>query len=237
MNVHIESGLYQESFLANRSINEIKIKGRSEPYFQNIEDSPISLKLTFAFEDSFDTEKIRAVARALKKDFYFPLVFSQNPDRIFYAICVDESQLIHTGLGTGYITVNFRCNAPWSYSPTFSSPLYDLTSNPIEGTSIQFINNGDLPITPIITVQIISGSTFSIQNISNGGQTISFTGLQVNEILTIDDDQNITTDVPLTWRYSNMTGDFLEILRGVNNLLILGNIKLQFTYENKILQS
>ena len=238
MNVHIESGLYQEPFLANRTINEIKIKNRHEPYFQNIEESPIQLKLSFAFEDSFDEDKIRAVARALKKDFYTPLVLSQNPDRIFYAICVDESQLIHNGLGGGYVSLNFRCNAPWSFSPVFSSPIYDLTSNPVGGTNIQIINNGDISMPLLITSQIISGSSFSIQNISDSGKSISFSSLDINEIITIDtESEDISTSKLLTYRYDQMTGGFLIIPRGVNNLKILGNIKLQLQYQFRLLQS
>jgi phage-related protein len=236
INVHVENNLYEEPFLANRRINEIKIKNRSEPYFQNIEESPLSLKLSFAFEDTFDSEKIRAIARALKKDFYCPLVFSENPDRIFYCICVDESQLIHNGLGNGYVVLNFRCNSSYSYSPVYSSPIYDLTSNPASGTEISITNNGDLPMPILINIQIINGSSFSITNISDAGKSISFTGLDVAEVLEVNTENESITSTS-SYRYDNMEGEFLLLNRGVSKLLIKGKIKLQFQYQFRLLQS
>ena len=236
INVHVDSGLYDESFLSNRTIIEQKIRKNPVPYFQEIQEDTLELKLSFAFSDKFDEEKIREVARNLKKDFYAPLIFSENPDRIFFALCTDNPRLIHTGLGTGYISLNFRCNAPWSFSPIYSSPIYDYSSNSIEGTQLKFTNKGNLSLSPLINVEMASGTSFSIQNLSDGGKLMSFTDLEVAEILEINCElEDIKTNVPLIYRYGNMNGDFLSLNVGVSNLLVKGNIKLQFQYEYRII--
>ena len=237
INVHIDSGMYEESFISNRIIKETRIRG-GKTYFQEIEDENLSFSVSFAFEDSFDRDKIRAVARDLKKSFYCPLIFSQDPEKIYFALCTDESKLIHTGLGTGYINLNFRCNSAFSFSPIYSSPIYDLSTNSIDGTNIELINNGDVEMYSIIEAQVINGGSFSIVNMSNGGEKISFSGISNEEIIIINTEiEDISTSAPLTYRYDNMSSDSVFILfqRGINNLKIYGNIKLQFKYENRFL--
>lgn len=239
INVHVDSsGLYEENFLANREIIEQKIRGKSSPYFIEMQDFPLELKLSFAFNDGFDKDKIRSLARALKKDYYCPLIFSESIDQIFFAICTDDSQLIHNGNGDGYITLTFRCNSPYSYSPIYSSPLYDLSSNPIGGTELIIINNGDIDCHLLITVQVISGGSFSIVNKSNGGELISFTSIGDLETLTINtENESIQSDLPLTYRLDNMSSSsvFILLKRGINRLQIYGNVKIQFKYEARFL--
>lgn len=237
INCKIQSGMFEENFIATREIIEQKIRGKS-PYFVEMQDFPIELKLTFAFYDGFDQDNIRAVARALKKDFYCPLVFSELNDHIFYAICVDDSQLFHTGNNSGYITLTFRCNSQYSFSPIYSTNIYDLSSNPITGTEIQLINNGDVEMYSILTVQVISGGEFSIINKSKGGEKISFSNLSNNETLTINTEiEDIQSDIPSTFRIDNMSIDseFITFDRGVSRLQIYGNVKIQVKYEQRFM--
>jgi phage-related protein len=165
------------------------------------------------------------------------MVFSESPDKIYWCIPVGEPIISHQGT-QGFVTMNFRCHAPWATSPIFSSPIYDLTSNPLEGTIVEIVNNGDLPMPLLINVEIISDSSFSIQNLSDSGKTLSMTGLDVNEILEINtSDESVSTSKLLTYRYDQFSGEYLFLIRGVNRLLIKGNIKLQMQYELLLLQS
>jgi predicted phage tail component-like protein len=235
INCHVDnSGLYNESFLAPRSIRQVKTKyGKS--YFQGIDQENLTLKVTFAFTKTWDDELIREVARWLSEpNFYSPLIFSSNPDRIFYAIITNSPQLIHNGCREGYVELDFLCSHPWSFSPVYTQ-TFDLSSNTIDGTIIQLINNGDLPIEPIIKVQFVSGTGFSIVNLSDSGKFIYFDGLQINETLTIDtENEDIQSDA-LVYRYNQMLGEYINFPRGVNNIKILGSINLQFIYELRTL--
>lgn len=240
VNVNVNSsGMLEEQFTASREINEKKIRGRSKPYFNSIEKSPLTIPVNFAFLDTFDEQKIREVARWLTNPTYYkPLFFSSNINRIFYALTVEDSNLIHNALSQGYVQLNFRCNDAYSYSPQYLSQVYDLANNTLNGTNIVFTNNGDEICKPEILVEMVGNGGFSIQNLSNGGQLMEFTGLVNAEELYIDcENEDIISNISAdTYRYDNHNGVFLEMVRGVNNLLIKGDVKIRFRYEFKTIQ-
>jgi phage-related protein len=240
VNINISGGLQEEPFLAPRSIREVSIKGRKTPYFQEIEYEPLQFTVSFYFEEVWDSDKIRSVARWLgDQSYYQPLIFSMMPDRIFYVIFTDSPQLIHNCLEQGYVTLTARCDSPYSYSPVYTSAILDYSLNDVDGTAYTFVNNGDVICKPVLEVQIVSGSTFSIVNSSNGGQKLEFTGLTVGENLVIDcEAETIETDLSATYRYENMssTSEFLSMIFGNNYLTVYGNIKLVWKYQYKTLQ-
>ena len=230
-----KSGMQSESFFAESEIMETTTRYNNRPFFQGIVRKPLILNLQFAFLEKWDDEKLRKTARWLCQDFYKEMYFSDNPNIKYYTIANSTVDIIHNSLKQGYLNLSFRNVDSYAYSPIYSSSLYDLSTNPIS-TTLEFINNGDVPCKPLITVQVISGTSFSISNLSDGGNTISFTGLQANEILEINcENEDIKTSIPLTYRYDKMSGDFLSTIRGVNRLLCFGNIKLQFKYQFKLL--
>lgn len=129
LNVNINSGMQEEPLAASREVSSISIKGRDRPYFQNITKDPLKFNVSFAFEDYYDTQKLREVTRWLTEhDYYQELYFTnaigRSPERIFYALVVDDPTLVHNCLRQGYITLTFLCDGPYSYSPIMSSRLY-----------------------------------------------------------------------------------------------------------------
>lgn len=131
INVKFSDGLFEESFVAEKEIHEIKIRGRDKPYFQGVERSPLIFSLEFAFEDYYDHEKIRQVARWLDQDYYKPFFTTDNPDRIFYCMLHSSSTLLHNGLKQGYIEIEFRCDSPYSYSPQYQTEWYEIVNTPM----------------------------------------------------------------------------------------------------------
>lgn len=129
LNVTMSSGMYEESLAPSRSIQEVSIKGRDRPYFQGTKKDPLKFNVSFAFEDTWDTQKIREVTRWLtEQDYYQELYFTndigRDPERIFYALFVDDPVLVHNGIREGYVNLTVRCDSPYSYSPMFTSRLY-----------------------------------------------------------------------------------------------------------------
>lgn len=119
LNVSVSNGMFEEDFLPQRNLKEIQVKGRDTPYFQEVGYSPLEFKLSFAFENKYDSRRIREVARWLNQSYYKPLVLSESPNRIFYCMPINESKLIHNGLQDGYLELDFRCDSPFSYSNDF----------------------------------------------------------------------------------------------------------------------
>ncbi len=117
-NVNVTSGLQEEPFGSGRSITEIAVRGRSRPYFQSIRREPLTLRVSFAFEQAWDKERLREVCRWLtEQPYYQPLSFTSDNDRIFYALVVEDPQLVHNCLSQGYVQLTFRCNDAYAYSP------------------------------------------------------------------------------------------------------------------------
>ncbi|EPY05357.1 phage-like protein [Paenibacillus alvei TS-15] len=131
--------MLEEPLASSREILEESIKGSTRPYFQGMKKSPFRFSVSFAFEDTWDTDKIREVARWLtEQDYYKELYFSSDPERIFYAIVVDEPTLVHNSLSQGYMNLTFRCDSPYSYSPTYLSPVYEWRESLIDSTMTDF---------------------------------------------------------------------------------------------------
>lgn len=143
LNVQFSGGLFEEPFVAEKEIHEIKVRGNDKPYFQSVEHSPLVFSLQFAFEDQYDHEKIRQVARWLDQDYYKPFFTTDNPERIFYCMLHSSSSLIHNGAKEGYVEVEMRCDSPYSYSPQYITEWYEIRNNPLillETTQSDFQN-------------------------------------------------------------------------------------------------
>jgi len=197
INVSVESGLYEESFLGTKNILQEKIRGRSTPYFMGIETEQKELNLTLSLPENFTDEQLREIARWLgTPTFYKPLIFSESPEKIYFCILNSDSSVFHNGANNGYIKINMLCNSQYCYSPIYTSSLYDFSSNDVNGKEIILVNNGDEDMFSIITCQVISGGTFSIVNTSNGGETFAMTEIGNLETLTINtENQSIQSDL------------------------------------------
>ncbi|MGM1044897.1 MAG: phage tail domain-containing protein [Bacillota bacterium] len=129
INVNMSPGMQEEPLAATRSIEEVSVRGRDKPYFQGTKKEPLKFSVSFAFEDTWDTNKLREVTRWLTEhDYYQELYFTndlgRNPERIFYALFIDDPVLVHNGLQQGYVRLNVRCDSPYSYTPMMTSRLY-----------------------------------------------------------------------------------------------------------------
>jgi len=147
LNVTINNGMQEEPLSYTRTIDEVSTKGRDRPYFQGIKKEPLKFNVSFAFEESWDEQKIREVTRWLTEhDYYQELYFTNDfgidPERIYYALFVDDPVLIHNSLKQGYINLSVRCDGPYSYSPVMTSRLYIWDQEKYSSTTSNF-QDGD----------------------------------------------------------------------------------------------
>lgn len=125
---HVGSGgLYQEPFLPQRKIVEKKIANREKPYFQTIEQEPLQFPMTIVIHEWDNIHTKRQIARWLFQDYYKPLYFESNPERIYYALIEGTSEIFHNGITNqntenAYINVNVRCDSPYAYTPEYPLP-------------------------------------------------------------------------------------------------------------------
>ena len=232
INCKVSSGLFEEQFLSDIELNEVEIRGKETPYFQGIQRKPREFDLTFAFEDPYDDNKLRLVARTFNVSIYCPLVFDDMPNITYYCIPVDTSQLYHTGAKTGYITITFRCDSPYGYFTAATPTFYSATP------TFSINNTGDITIKPEIEITKIGNGDIEIINITNNNQSLKFETLVDGEVLYVNcETETIITDLADVYRYSNKVGDdFIELLRGVNEFSTVGNATIEFRYQCKVLQ-
>jgi predicted phage tail component-like protein len=229
MNVSILSGLYEEPLMANRSIKEIKVRGKDKLYFVEIEKQPNTLQLSFAFEETWNESLIREVTKWLNVSYYEPLFFSEDVDRVYYVMPVDNINIIHNGLKQGYITLNMRCDSPYAYSHINTTPWIDCSSG---SKTIEIINSGDNDFKPEIFIQKIENGDLTITNLSRANSEFIFTGLfDKEEIYVHCDNQIIKTNLVDIWRYDNFNDNYLSIPYGKNQLKIDGKCKVKFQYQ------
>ncbi|OMD71229.1 MULTISPECIES: phage tail domain-containing protein [Paenibacillus] len=147
-NVNMESGMQEEIFAPSAEIIEETTRGRDKPYFQGLKREPLKFSVNFAFKDTWDTQKIREVAQWLTsheyyKELYFTNEIGNSPERIFYALVVEDPTLIHNCLKQGYIKLTFRCDSPYSYTPITTSREY-IWEKSSESVGITDFSQGDM---------------------------------------------------------------------------------------------
>ena len=228
--VSVSSGLFDEPFLANRSIKEYKIRGREEPYLVEVEREPKSFQLSFLFPDRWNEAKINEIASWLDVNSYRPLFFEGNLDRIFYALPTDSTSLIHNGLKQGYLTLNMRCNSPYAFgrevsqSKTFLEPV----------NYFEFQNKGDLDILPEITIEKIGDGDVYITNLGKLKNEFILTDLKDKEKIYMHGEKEIIeSNRKDATPYDNFNDNYIIFHQGRNLFEIRGNCRLTFRYHFK----
>jgi phage-related protein len=233
----MDGGLQAEPFASSRSIREQRIKGNDRPYFMGIDREPLDFTVSFAFQDSWDNERIGEVAKwLLSPRYYAPMIFAGDMDRIFYCLCVDSPELIHNCLREGYIQLRFRCADAFTYTPVYEE-IVDLSNNSIDGTTYTFNNLGHEVCKPEVSIYKITNGDVSIANLSDGNAEMKLLGLLDRETVTIDcDNRTVTSDISLTNRYGSLRGDYLALPVHHNHLRIKGKCVVKFKYQLKRIQ-
>lgn len=231
------NGLFEESFLPNRSIVETKVSNREKPYFQRVVNEPLSFSMSFFIYEWQERDNLRQIARWLFQDYYKPLWFNNNPERVFYVIVEGDSSLFHNGGQEGYVTLNFRCDSPYTYShPETISGIQSRISNPINHYSI--LNDGDMEVgIKLWITKKIGDGEIKITNTSNN-KSLIVKNLQENEQLFIDcENEEIVSDLQYlgVYRYDDHNNIWISLIEGENILEFIGDFDLEIEYELKYL--
>lgn len=222
-----ESGLYNEHFLADRKIIETVIPNRNKRYFQRVVREPLSFPLSIFIIEWRDRDNLRQIQDWLDQEYYKPLMFDSQPGRIYYAMLEGASSITHNGSQDGYVTLNVKCNSPYSYSFPIT---HELTGN----LEVVIFNEGDITVKPKANI-IYHGAdgNLTLTNASNG-QNITFTNLQVDEEIFIDfENETILSSLEYlgVYRYDDHNDKWLELIVGDNLIEVLGDCSIKLTYE------
>ncbi len=227
LNINITSGMVEESFMASREIKTTEIRGRVEPYFQEVRLEPISFSLELGYDGTFTETDLKEIRMWLSQPYYKELIFSDELDQRYFAILNSDIKITHTTNNQGYISCEFLCNSPYKYSPVMVKEYYVTT--PV--INLEIFNNGDLICYPKITFKTYSSGTYTIINQTDGGTAFTFTTLADDETIQVwNKEKMISTDLADTYRYSNFNQNWLRLLMGKNVLSLnsAGYIKIEY---------
>lgn len=231
---NFNTGLVSESFTPNRKILETKPRGSDISHLQGFTYDDLEIPVELVFEKGFNAEKLGLLADWLTTDYYAPLIFGDKDTHIYYATLISEGVLNHNCLEQGYVSVKFKCDSPFAWTPVYSHS-YDLSINDNEGTHIQFNNIGHRISKPYFHIEVVSGDSFEIINNSNGGESFGLENLSVGEKLVIDCQigRIETNQIGIT-RYKDKIENckYISLVAGINHLNIKGNTKLEIKYQS-----
>jgi phage-related protein len=226
--VSVSGGLFDEGIGGNRTIVEQQNNETDRRYFKRIAREPIEFEMNLLLDDDMTDEQIHNIIDWLVNDYYEELFFEDETDRIYYCMPSSQPRIIHNGMNQGYITIEMRCYDAYLYSREITR-TFDLSDNPVTGTTISLVNDGHVEVYPIMTVQFGETSVEIINLRTN--ETLTISGVDVGETITIDNaKEEIVSDIP---RYDNHNEIFLRLLRGNNDVKIVGKCTVEFQYRYK----
>lgn len=230
INVILDNGMFEESFIANRDIVETKTRGNSKPLFHSFEDSPLEFEMIIAFEDGFDDSKLDSIIKWLFVNSYKNLYFEGKESKLYRCMPTGDSKLNHNGLGQGYFTVTMRCDSSNIYSPIVVTTLENVTVT----KTITLLNDGHFDIYPEISIKKNGSGHVIIESLDDDNGIFEIRDLTDLEDIYINCEKEIIeTDAVGVYRYDNLIGEFPRLKIGTNRFKVTGNCQIQFRYKKK----
>lgn len=229
--IKIDNDFIRDPFLGERNIITEKVIGNDIPYLLNVDTSPLEIKLVLSPLEGFWTyEKRREIARWLDKNDFREFYSCDKVDKRYYLLYKGGIDLKTNGVQQGYIEVEFQNISPYAYSPVYVEE-HDF-SEIVSPTAFEFDNQGDAILRPEIEIKKIGLGDVTITNTTNGNKVFGFTNLADQEIVYCDNEnRQIITNLQDMYRYDSMIGDYLELVRGRNTLIVEGACQITIRYQ------
>lgn len=233
--VNLNSGMYEEMFLSKRSISTQKPHGRLKSMLQKLEEDDISFDLELAFMNGFDDKIIEEVALWLQTNYFRPFYFENRPDRVMYAMIVDESTTNHMGVpdeNEGYIKIRVQTNSSKMFSQKILTSKYSVPSN--GSNLINFDIIGHEEAYPEISITAKSKDIVIETLINDKVENIfEIHRLSKDEQLYLDSfRETIDSEITGVFHYNDTIGHYPILPRGKSKLRITGECQIQIRYQN-----
>jgi predicted phage tail component-like protein len=233
--VRLDGGMQETNFMPNQSILE-DTTTRDIPYFYGTKKEPLTIPVTVAKINKYGDSAIWTYEDKLKisqwlfQQEYKPLIFSDNPNVVYYCMPIGDNKRFFNGLDQGYATLQFRCDAPYGFTYPMQVDTYDLSTNTTTTTlEIDNLSNVNKYYYPEIEFEMVGSTAISLKNLSDGGRIFSFTGLNTDETVYVSNQEGyrfVKSDTNLN-RLGNFNKNWLRLAQGVNRIEVTGQCKIQ----------
>lgn len=213
-----------------------QIYRRPKVYFFGTSQSPVlEFDVEFTSPSEIDSVRSQAIQRWLfGHNQYKNLQIIQNDMQLIYYRCILSSpRILKSGREIYGYKATVICDSPfaWEFPKTISLSYTD----PVIAETYNFVNLSDDNdyLYPSLEISINSiGGDISITNGNDSDREFLFSGLNPNEVLTVDNSKGIITSSSGLNRLGLFNKKWLRFVPGLNSLEIAGNIsQLDITYE------
>lgn len=230
INIVLDNGMFEETFVAPREIVETEVRGSDKPLLHSVKYSPLEFDMVIAFEGNYTDSKIDSIIKWLFVDQYKPLYFEGKENRIYMCLPIGDPQIVHNGLNQGYFTIHMRCDSSSIYSQSQTTDLTTVTTS----ATITINSDSHKDIFPEISIKKSGIGTIIIESLDDGGNIFEIRDLtDLEDIYVNCEKEIIETDIIGVYRYDNLIGEFPRIKNGTNRFKITGACTIQFRYKNK----
>ena len=229
INAAFETGKQDSNAGSESTILQKYIPRRTTPYYYGrMQNTPLPISLTLFSENAIDGKsRSRISAWLLGRMDYLPLnIVQADLDNVTFYVIFTKAENVYAGNLQRSVKLAGICNAPWGFETP--NPLQkSFTGSAIVSESFSFFNTSDdsdynRPSFSFTTSGI--GNSFSITNSTDNGRIFSFTSIDANETITVDNDKGIISSSTGLRRMTNFNKNFFRLVPGRNDLAIAGGI-------------
>lgn len=228
---------FKQITYGNRAINgEMNKRALS---IIEITDQQIEITITVTKLDyknnllEWSEKDISELTKWLVLDDFKELRFGNNPDKTYYAMVSDMSELNLDKNNCGFIEITFTTNS--NHCWTNKKRFQNRTTN----NKSQFEIFGEHTIGkyyyPTLIIKVLDTTPFKLTNLASG-QVIKIDKIHKNEVIKIDNLYKIISSNDKTNNiFKNFNREWLYLKRGSNLLSIDGNVEIEIIAQFPIL--
>jgi phage-related protein len=232
------NGIPSRKFISGRDILEVHPDNAQSPYYFGTKYKPLSFSIEITcVDETMDDRKMFEIVNWLITSDYKPFISDDNIGKIYYCMCISDSDFITNGLQEGYVELEFRCRDPWGW--TLPQIIQHDLSTITVATNIEVRNYSNVNdyYYPEMQITLSSSNTaVSLVNLTDNSRIFSFTSLATGEVLQIDNQKKIIASDETANRFDKFNKNWFRLKKGVNTIKVTGKciiiFRLQFPIFN-----
>lgn len=234
--VDIDTGMQETHFGVTQKIVEEKSPNTIKPFFYGVEREPFTFGMKFTKQSRWTYDEKIEFARMLFQPFYQDLRSEEYPEVVYKVICVDEPKKIFNGEDRGYITVQFRTDSAYAWSP-LTIETFNVTGASEESPYVLHVENKSNVVQwykPEIEIQTVGNTSFKMINLTDAGSEFIFTDIFDGETIYINNEtKKVLSDeaYPNNYRLDKFNKNWLRLAYGVNVLHITTDCIISFRMQ------
>lgn len=222
-----------------------KLPRRSKVYhLGSVANEQLSFTLSFFRDSPIFPDEREAIAHWLTSNTEFKKlqIIQDNMNTIYYNCYFDEFKYVVFSAQAYGFTATIICDAPFAWkNPQFVEKTNEMITEGIypNQTSLKLYNiSSDSNMTKPTSIIVELGENsneFRLTNHSNNNEYFQFNGLVVGEKVSINCDLQIIESLtrPNTIIVDKFSGEFLELINGLNKITVEGQIKyIRIDYQS-----